>query len=239
MLGTLWLVLSPLLMLTVYSVVFGVIFNGRYRVIENETAIDYALGIFLSLTIFRLLSECINVAPTIIISQPNFVKKVVFPLEILPASSVAASLYNFTISIVLVVIAMLMTSHEFTLTNLWFPVILFPLVLFCLGLSWLLAAIGVFFRDISKLMESITLILMYSSAIFFSTQLIQNKGPIFWHVLKFNPLIHCVEESRKVLLWNIEPNIHYVLYTYCTGIFVCLLGLYLFRKMKSAFADVL
>ncbi len=246
-LGMLWSILSPLLMFAVYAIVFGAIFNGRYNVVPNERGVDYAMGIFLSLTIFRFLADGINTAPVIIVGQPNFVKKVVFPLEILPMASVGNAMYNFMMSLFLLFAGMLIFNHSFTVTNLWFPVIIFPLFLLTMGLTWLFSALGVFFRDIARLMESVTLIIMYSSAVFFSTKMIHEKGAMsfgvfdfhIWNILKFNPLIHCIESSRRALLWDIPPHMPYLIYTYVIGGIVFVFGLWAFSKMKPAFADVL
>tara|TARA_B100001093_G_scaffold101513_1_gene93725 strand:- start:9559 stop:10359 length:801 start_codon:yes stop_codon:yes gene_type:complete len=238
-LGIIWTLVGPLLMFSVYAIVFGVIFNGRYGTLENETSLDYALGIFLSLTIFRFISECLNGAPNLIISQPNFVKKVVFPLEILPIAFVGCAIWNFFVSALLVILSISFFGNGFTFLSLWFLIILIPIILMAIGLSWLFAAVGVFFRDIAKIMESFTIVLMYSSAIFFSTEMIKVKASNFWFFLKFNPLIHFVEESRKVLIWKLEPNLSYILYTYMFSLAVFFIGLFVFKNSKSAFADVL
>lgn len=226
-------------MFSIYTIVFGLIFNGRYGEIPNETATDYALGIFLSLTIFRFIAEILNQSPSLIVNQPNFVKKVVFPIEILPIATVGSAIYHFLISMLLVFIATAIWGHGFTVNMLWFPIILIPLFMFVLGLSWLFSSLSVYLRDIAKLMESISIIIMYSSAVFFSTSKIEEHSALLWNILKFNPIIHFIDLSRATLLWGQHPNITPLIYIYASSILTLLFGYWCFKKLKPGFADVL
>mgnify|MGYP006429771005 CR=1 FL=1 len=239
-LGIVWTVFTPLLSFAVYATVFGVIFNGRYRVVEDETGVHYAMGIFLSLNIFRLLADSISMAPGLIYSQPNYVKKVVFPLEIIPMAAMAANIYRFTVAMVLCLIGIfLMTDRGFTLDLQLFPLLIFPIYLLGQGLAWLMSALGVFMRDIGQVTQAVTMILLYSSAVFYSTQMVQSKGPAFWAVLRFNPLIHIVEQSRNLLLWQTPLDFAALAYCYLIGSATFLLGYLVFMKIKPAFADVI
>jgi lipopolysaccharide transport system permease protein len=235
-LGLLWSFLNPLLMLGLYVFVFGFIFDGKFGVIANETRADYAIGIFFGLTLFGFIGEVMAVSPTIIIANPNFVKKVVFPLEILPAAHVAAAGFHLLISLGLALISLLIFGRGINPELLWLPVIIFPLILLALGVSWMFAALGVFFRDIGQFMQFLSMSLMYSSAVFFSATLIPAS---IWMFLKFNPLLLAIELARNTALWAQPMNYHHLGYIYLISIATCHIGYLLFRKMKPAFADVL
>ena len=234
-LGLVWSLLNPLLMLGLYVLVFGYIFGGSFGIIPNETRVDYALGIFLGLTLFHFFAEVLGLAPTLIIGYPNFVKKVVFPLEILPASSVFGAVFHLLISLALVLLSLLLFSQHIPVSILWLPVIMVPLILIGLGVSWLISALGVFFRDISQVIQFITMALMWASGVFFSAQ----KYPAAWTYLRYNPLLLAIDLSRDAALWARPLNFHHLAYLYAIGLLTCFLGHLAFKKMKPAFADVI
>ena len=235
-LGLMWVVISPLLMMGLYTLVFGIIFGGRYNVVPTETTVEYSLGIFLSLTIFQLVSETMGNGPLVIASQPNFVKKVVFPLEVLPLASLGATLFHFGISVLLVLIGIVALGPGLALSNLWLPVIILPVILAAAGLSWLFAALGVFMRDIAQFMLFLTSALLFSSAIFFSASMFPQR---LWVVMKFNPMIHALEMCRNVMLWHTPIDLGALAYLYGVGIFLCLFGYACFQGVKPFFSDVL
>ena len=234
-LGLVWSFLNPLLMLGLYVLVFGYIFGGSFGILPHETRVDYALGIFLGLTLFHFVAEVLGVAPSIIVGNPNFVKKVVFPLEILPAASVGGAAFHLLISLGLALLSLLLFGHGIPLGILWLPVILVPLILLGLGISWFFSALGVFFRDISQVMQFLSMTLMWSSAVFFTAQ----KYPAAWPYLRFNPLLLAIDLTRDALLWNRPLNLSHLAYFYATGLAACWLGHLAFRRMKPAFADVI
>ncbi len=233
-LGLIWSFLNPLLMLALYVVALGYIFGGKYGVMPNETKMDYGLGIFLSLTLFHFIAEVLGISPSLIVGNPNFVKKVVFPLEILPAANVGAAVIHMLISLGLVLISLLVFGHGIPLSALWLPVIIAPLILLGLGISWFFSALGVFFRDISQIMAFFSMALLWMSGVFFTAQHYSA-----WVYLRFNPLLLAIDLARDVALWNRPINLHHLGYLYLTGFLACVLGHLAFRKMKPAFADVL
>ena len=235
-LGLIWSFLNPLLMLSLYVFVFGYIFGGRFGVLPNETKMDYALGVFLGLAIFQFLAETMAIAPNLVTMNPNFVKKVVFPLEILSAASVSAAVFHLLISLSLVLIGAALFGDGITAGVLWMPVIALPVAMLALGMSWTIAAFGVFLRDLSQLTNFLTLALMYASAVFYSTQKIPHA---LWQILRFNPLLLAVTEARNAVLWNQPVNLLHVAYLYVVGFAACYLGHLIFRRLKPAFADVL
>jgi lipopolysaccharide transport system permease protein len=235
-LGLIWSFLSPLLMLGLYVLVFGYIFGGSFGVRPTETRVDYALGIFLGLAIFQFVTEILGVSPFIIAGNPNFVKKVVFPLEILPAASVGAALSHMIISLGLVLIGLVIFGAGTSWSLCWLPAILLPVVLLMLGLSWFLSALGVFFRDIGQVIQFISMSLMFASGVFYSAQKI--PAPV-WVYMRFNPILLAIELARDAVLWNRPLNYHHLGYLYAISLIACWLGYGAFKRMKPAFADVL
>ncbi len=235
-LGLIWSFLSPLLMLALYVLVFGYIFGGKFGVLPAESRVDYALGVFLGLTIFHLMAETLALSPSLIVGNPNFVKKVVFPLEILPAANVGAAVFHLLISLALVLLSLIIFGQGLGWGMLWLPVIVAPLILLSLGLAWFVSALGVFFRDVGQIMQFITMALMFSSAVFYSAQ----KIPVAaWTYMRFNPVLLAIELARDAALWLQPMNYRHLGYLYATGFGACYLGHLAFKRMKPAFADVL
>jgi lipopolysaccharide transport system permease protein len=235
-LGMLWSVLQPMLMMAIYTVVFGIIFKGRYSGTQDQTALEYALGIFLSITIFQTLAEVVGNSVSSVVSQPNLVKKVVFPLEILPIAQFGAALYQFGINLILVLLGVSTIGPGLSLQSLYFPIAILPLIPFAIGLALLLSSLGVFLRDIQNAAGPITVVLMYASAVFYSKDMIPAA---LWAWLKFNPILHIIEQARAVLLWG-KP-IHWSGFAYSLT-FACtifLFGLFTFKKLRKSFADVI
>ncbi len=235
-LGFAWAVLNPLLMAALYVTVFGLIFKGRFHVLPDETGVDFAIGVFLGLILFHIVAETIGTAPTFIVSQPNLVKKVVFPLEMLPLSQLSASWFHAMISLILCLLAQVVLGRGLSTGLLWLPVILLPFLLLTLGLGWFLAALGVFFRDIGQVVSVLAQIMLWSSAVFFSPQVLP---PYAWAILKWNPLLHTVVLARETVLWNQPIHLHHLAYTWVAGLAVFLFGAWFFRATKRSFAEAL
>ena len=235
-LGLIWSVLNPLLMLGLYVFIFGYVFRGKFGVLPNETRIDFALGVFIGLAIFQLLAEVIGISPMTIVMQPNFVKKVVFPLEILPVANAGASVFHFLISLALVALGVALLGPGLTWSSLWLPVIVFPVVLLSVGLAWLISSLGVFFRDIGQTTQFLTQVLMFASAVFYSPSMLPRAA---WQFLRFNPALLAIEQARNAVLWHQPLNHHHLAFLYLSGLAVFGLGHTVFSRLKPAFADVL
>ena len=169
-LGGIWLLANPLLMLGLYVFAFGVVFGGRFTDSPDESTLDFALGIFLGLSLLGLVSGVIGSSPSIIVGQPNFVKKVVFPLEILPAANVGALSYDLLIGFSLCLVGVFCLGTGIGLSIFYIPIILGPIFLIALGLSWFFSALGVFIRDVGQLASFLGLALLYSSGVFYSAE---------------------------------------------------------------------
>jgi len=238
-LGFIWAVLNPLLMAALYVVVFGVIFNGRFGALPDETGLDYALGVFLGLVLFHLVTETLGAAPTFIVGQPNLVKKVVFPLEVLPLAQLGAFWFHALVSLALFLAASVALGRGVSVSGLaWLPVILLPHLLLTLGLGWLLAAFGVFFRDIAQVTPLVAQVLLWTSAIFFPPTVFAHY-PWAWSILKWNPVLHTIDLARHAVLWDQPVNLARLGYTWAAGVLVCLAGVAFFRATKRSFPEAL
>lgn len=235
-LGGVWMVLGPLLLLALYTFVFGAIFGGTFGAAPWETPVDHALGIFLGLTLHHLVAETLATSPTAILGQPNLVKKVVFPLAILPVAQLGASLVHAGVSLALCLLGIAFLGHGLPATVLWLPLIIAPLALYALGAAWLLAALGVFLRDLAHAVQFVSLALMFASAVFYPVALIP---PAAWTFLRFNPLLRLVDEARNVALWGVPPDALVVAALWAGGLVSAWAGLAVFRRLRPAFADVL
>ncbi len=237
-LGILWAVLNPVLMLVIFFVVFGIIFGGHFRDPSVESLKDYAMAMFLGLTLFQLLAETFGASPLLITGNANLVKKVVFPLEILPLAQSGGLWFNLAIGLVLALGGWLAIGNSLTLVGLaWLPVIVLPLLMLSAGLAWLLAALGVFFRDLTQAMSFVAQVVMYASAVFYPVSRIEQAN--LWGILRWNPFLQTVVLSREVVLWGMPVNFHRLGYTYAAGIASLVVGRWLFMKLRPAFADVI
>jgi lipopolysaccharide transport system permease protein len=234
-LGLAWSLLSPLLLFAVYGFVFVVIFNTRFGVVPTETRMDYAIALFLSLALMQLFQEMLTISPLAVVQNPNYVKKVVFPTEILPAAIFGAAFFRCLISLGLVTIACMLFGPGLSSSAWWLLLVVTLLGLLSLGVGWILAALGVFLRDLGPLMQFFSVLLMFVSAVFFSA----NKIPDYLAFLRLNPVLIAIELGRAALLWHIQPNVGALIYLGFVSVATCILGHALFCVVKPAFADVL
>lgn len=234
--GLLWSFLNPLFMLTVYTFVFSVVFKARWSTGGDESRTQFAIILFVGMIVHGFLSEVVNKAPLIILGNTNYVKKVIFPLETLPVISLFAALFHTCISLCVLLMAFFIFNGYLYWTIVFLPVVFFPLIIFCLGISWILASLGVFLRDVSQTTVIITTVLMFLSPVFFPISALPEKYHI-WIML--NPLTFIIEQARTVLIWGGMPNF-IGLFLYSLGaLVIAWMGFAFFQKTRKGFADVL
>lgn len=233
--GILWSFFNPVFMLTVYTFVFSVVFKARWNA-GSDSKTEFALVLFAGLIVFNLFTECINRAPSLILANVNYVKKVVFPLEILPWVAMGSSLFHALISLSVWLIAYVILFGLPHITVLFLPLVIVPLVLFIMGLSWALASLGVYLRDVSQFIGLLTTVMMFLSPVFYPVTALPEK---YRHILFLNPLTQVIEQSRDVLFWG-KPLDWMMLIVYAiAAAFVAWLGFFWFQKTRKGFADVL
>ncbi|MFM7674127.1 MAG: ABC transporter permease [Synechococcus sp.] len=235
-LGLAWTFIQPLLMLVVYTFVFSQVFRARWGGAISTSPKEYAIILFAGLITFNVFSEIAIRAPLLVVENPNYVKKVIFPLEILVPSVLAASLFHAACSLLILIGAMLLLSQPPSATILFLPIAWAPLILGSLALGWLLSALGVFIRDISQLVAIMVQMLMFLSPIFYS---LDSLPPGWQSFLTLNPLSPIIEATRDVLLFSRPPSTGYVLVAIPLSVVACELAFRVFQRAKPAFADVL
>lgn len=233
--GLLWSFFNPVFMLAVYTFFFSVVFKARW-VGGSDSQTEFALIAFAGLIVFNLFVECINRAPSLVLGNVNFVKKVVFPLEVLPVVALVSALFHAAISCGVWLVFYLIFFGLPHATVVLMPLVFVPLVLTILGVSWVLASLGVYLRDVSQIVSIITGALMFLSPIFYP---VSSMPEGFQAVIQFNPLTPAIETARDVLIYG--KGI--ALGSYCLEAIVSLgiawLGFAWFQKTRKGFADVL
>jgi len=234
-LGLFWSIATPILMLLIYTFVFSYVFKTRWGV-DNSNPYEFALQLFAGLIVFNLFSECLSRAPTLIIQHVNYVKKVVFPLEILPWVVMGSALFHTLANLLVLMGFMLLLHHSFSPTLFWLPVILLPIILLTMGLAWLFASLGVFIRDIHQMINMLLTALMFMSPIFYPLSALPDSISRY---LLLNPLTLIVHQLRAVLLEGKAPD--FIALGCYTGVALLVLwtGWLWFDKTRKGFADVL
>ena len=234
--GLAWSFLNPVFMLVVYTFVFSVVFKARWGVGEDETKTQFAVVLFVGMIVHGLFAEVLNRAPGLILSNVNYIKKVVFPLEILPAISMGAALFHSLISLLVLLIAFVMFNGYLHWTAIFTPLVLLPLVILTLGLAWMLASLGVFIRDIGQTIGIITAVMMFLAPVFFPiTALPEEYRPL----IMANPLTFIIEQAREVLIWGRLPDWSGLSIYTLAATAVAWAGYAWFQKTRKGFADVL
>jgi lipopolysaccharide transport system permease protein len=236
-LGLFWVVFKPLLMLGVYTFVFGVVFKSRfYKTGEAFNPIDFGLALFAGLSVFTLLSDMLGKAPSLIRANGNFVKRVVFPLDVLVLSEFGATVFNFLITMAIFVVALAIRYGGLPLSSASAPVIILPFMMFTLGLSWLLASLGAYLPDLNQLVGVVVSVLMFVSPIFFPVSALPHA---LQDLMFLNPVASAVEQVRAAFFLGHWPDPLVLLRQYLTGGLTLWLGWAWFELTRKGFADVL
>lgn len=235
LLGMLWAFLHPMVMLTVYTLVFRGAFGMRWGQ-EGESALDFGLLLFSGLIVHALFAESIHRAPYLIVNHSNYVKKIVFPLEVLAWTSLGSALFHATISALVLIVFYGFLHHALHWTMLLVPLLLLPLSLVTIGISWFLASAGVFVRDIGQASGPLTTVMLFLSPVFYPAA----AFPEAYRVLLYaNPLTFLITQAQDMLIWGKAPS-WIGIGLYCAGSYlIAWCGLLWFQKTRKAFADVL
>ena len=234
-LGILWSLFNPLLMLVVYTFVFSVVFKTRWGT-GSDSKTEFAIVLFAGLIPFSLLVECVNRAPGLVLANVIYVKKVVFPLEILPWVILGGALFHAAISVAVLLAFYLLVNHALQWTVVLAPLVFVPLLLMTMGLTWFLSALGVFLRDVGQTVGLFTGVLMFLSPIFYPVSSLPEQ---YRYLLMLNPLSYLIEEMRNVLVFGRLPD-WTMLGAFTLGsTIVAWLGFAFFQKARNGFADVL
>lgn len=233
--GLAWSLFNPLLMLAIYTFVFSVAFKARWGVAE-ENKVNFAIVLFSGLIVHALFAECLVRAPSLILMNANYVKKVVFPLEILPVMTMGSALGNFVVSLIVLIFFCAISGTPLQAAGLLLPVLLLPMLLMVLGLSWFLASLGVYLRDFAQVIGMLTTVALFLAPIFYP---ISALPPVYQSLLILNPITLPVLQLRDALLWGEPLNWAAWGISLIVGLAIFQLGFVWFQKTRRGFADVL
>jgi lipopolysaccharide transport system permease protein len=238
-LGLLWSFLNPLMMLSVYTFVFSVVFKSRWGITPagtEESKTMFAIMLFTGLIVHAVFAEVINRSPSIVLSNVNYVKKVVFPLEVLPVITMGGALFHGLISLSVLILAYTIFQGIPQLTILLVPVVMLPLIVLTLGLAWILASLGVYLQDVGQTTGIITTIMLFLSPVFFPLSSLPEQ---YRGLILLNPLTFIIEQMREVIIWGRIPDFMGLGTYLIVSVFIAAAGYAWFQKTRSGFADVL
>lgn len=233
--GLTWSFFNPILMLAVYTFVFSEIFKSRWVGVDTGKG-GFAILLFVGMIVHGLFAECANRAPSLVMTNSNYVKKVVFPLEILPVITLGSALFHSCISLIVLLAAQFLIMDQLYWTALLFPLILVPLILATLGISWFLASLGVYLRDVGHVITVLTTVLLFLSPVLYPVAALPE---VYKPWLNLNPLTYIIEESRSVLLFGHLPQWGSLGVAVVVGAVIASLGFWFFQKTRKGFADVI
>ncbi len=234
-LGLFWSFFNPILMLSIYTFVFSVVFKARWGA-GGESKFEFGLILFAGLIVFNIFAECVSRAPTLIISNINYVKKVIFPLEILPVVVMIAAIFHGIVSLGVLLLFYFLAAGSLHWTIIFSPLVALPFLLLTLGFSWFLASLGVFLRDVTQTIGLLVTVMMFLSPIFYPVSALPEK---YQAIIYMNPLTFFIEQMRDVLIWGVPPSWPNLGYSLLIGILVAWFGFVWFQKTRKGFADVL
>jgi lipopolysaccharide transport system permease protein len=232
-LGIAWAVLTPAVMIAIFTFVFSGIFGARFS--ANASHWDFALYLFCGLLPWSMFQESVQQSANTILAHSNLVKRVVFPLETLPAAQVLAALGNQLFATIALLIATIIVRQRLDLTVLWLPVVLIPQLLFALGAAWLIASLGVFLRDITQGVMLLLLAWMYLTPIIYPESIVPERFRAFININPFTPLIR---SYRRIFLEASAPDWPGLAYFAAFAVLIFLFGYWWFARTRKSFADV-
>ena len=234
--GVAWSFLTPLLMLCVYTFVFSVVFQARWGGELSEGRVQFALIMFVGILVHTLFSEVVNRAPGLILSNPNYVKKVVFPLEVLPVMAMASAIFHACISVLILLLALLVLNGRMEWTSIFLPIVLAPLVVLTVGVAWFLAALGVYLRDVGQITSIMTMVMLFLAPVFYPITALPEQ---YRWIVMANPLTFIIEQARDVLIWGRFPDFAGLGLYLFVAVMVAWGGFFWFQKTRKGFADVI
>jgi lipopolysaccharide transport system permease protein len=234
--GLTWSFVHPLFMLLVYTFVFSVVLKVRWGIGSEESKVGFAVTLFAGMIIHALFAECVNRAPGLILANVNYVKKVVFPLEILPIVALFTALFQTIVSLIILLAALVVINGSLYWTVLLVPIVVLPLAVATLGVAWFLASLGVFARDIGQITSILTMIMMFLAPVFYPVSALPEQ---YRSWIMANPLTFIIEQTRAVLLAGQLPDWQGLALYSLVSVAVAWAGFWWFQKTRKGFADVI
>jgi len=236
MLGKLWIIFNHLTLISIYTFVFGFVFQTKMNTSLGEIGLDFALWLYCGMLPWFFLNESLTISVKDIVGKVNYVKKIVFPLEVLPITTVIVAFINMLFGLLILLVCLLAFGHGFHWTNLLYFLIIPPLILTGVGFALVVSTLGVYFRDLAQMVGLLTMLWMYATPILYNAEMVPEK---FNFMFKFNLLYKIVEYCRDSLFWSKIPDLIFLIWFYILAILIYFIGYKIFNKFKTGFADVL
>lgn len=236
MMGILWSFANPILLLVIYTLVFSVVFKARWGTGEPGSKSEFAILLFTGMIVHSLFAETLTRAPTLILSNISYVKKVVFPLEILPIIAMGTSFFHALVSIGVLLAAQLLVHGTIPWTVVFLPLVIAPLIFLSLGLAWILASLGVYLRDVAHPIGLLMTLLLFASPVFYPISALPVEIQPW---LMLNPLTFIIEQARAVLIAGLMPDFAGLAIYAAIAISIAWAGYSWFQKTRKGFANVL
>lgn len=234
-LGMLWTIIVPVLMLVIYTFVFSEIFQAKWNV-DTSDKYEFALVLFCGLTAFNMVSEVMNRSSNLIACNVNYVKKVIFPLELLPVMITLSALFNCVISYIILIMAKIFLYHNISPTLYQGIIVFIPLVLLSVGIGYMLSAISVYLKDIGNVISVLVMVLMYMSPVFFPLTSVPEK---YRGICMVNPMTYIIENFRNIMLYGENVDVGFWGMSVVIALIIDIVGYMIFSRTKEGFADVL
>jgi lipopolysaccharide transport system permease protein len=235
-LGVMWSLFNPLFLLVIYTFVFSTVFKARWGTGEVESRSEFAVVLFVGMIVHSLFAETLGRAPTLILSNVSYVKKIVFPLDVLPVVAIGAALFHSLVSVAVLLAVFGVLNGYLQWTAIFFPLVMLPLVVLTLGFAWMLASLGVYLRDIAQPIGLAMTVLLFASPVFYPISALPERVRPW---LMLNPLTFIIEQARAVLIFGQMPNWWGLLLYSAIAIVVAWAGYAWFQKTRKGFANVL
>lgn len=234
-LGIFWSFCTPLFMLGLYTFFFRFVFNAKWPDVGDTTA-DYAVMLFAGLVVHAMAADMIGRSAGVIVGNVNLVKKVVFPIAVLPWVTLLSSLFHLLVSMIVLIMFFLISGGALQWTLLLFPIVILPMILMFMGLAWFFAALGVYLRDIEQVMGTLITFLLFTSTVFFS---IEHAPNAIKPILLLNPITQIINDLRNILVYGFFPDFSNLSIYFGFALISFYLGYMFFNKVQKGFSDVL
>lgn len=234
-LGLVWALLSPLMMVAMLTLIFSEVLGIKFREVTGDSTLNFGLYLYCGLIPFLAYSEALTTGVNVIRRNSNLVQGVVFPLEILPMTSIITSLIQSMFGVGALMLVLMVLEHRLHWTALLLPLVIVPQLLFTLGLSYLMAVAGTYMPDIRETLRAVV------RATFFITPILWPTGrvPEDWRFLvDYNPLAVLVNAYRDLILEGELPGLESALYFTLFAAALFVVGLFVFDRVKHNFADL-
>lgn len=234
-LGVLWSLVSPFLLLCIYTIAFGTVMGGRWPEVQ-AAGTPFSIIMFAGMIPYFVLSECMIRSPELVVGNPSYVKRVVFPLEILPWPMLLSALFHCLMNVLVFVIMRLVMQHDFEWTIIYLPFVILPIAVLGLGMAWFLASISVYFRDVRQVVGLASMALLFLSSAMIPTATVPEKYRV---IFQLNPVSFIVDQVRAVLIWGTQPDWAGLVGYMLGAVAFMYAGYTWFMSTKRGFADVL